>query len=118
MSDDFDYDRLAEALDKRERSKGQSFDRLDGARVSELAKQAAEQAIAVAVPIAVTQTLISFGLDPTDRINLQRDFIFIRDMRTLSGESKKHVLFAVLAALSLGVVSAVWLYLKSTGKSP
>lgn len=120
MSDGIDYDRLAGALgsylDRRERSKP-SKQQLGAEQVEEIARRAAKEAVEAAVPIAVASTLLTFGLDPSDRQNIQRDMLFIRDMRTLSADSKKHILLAVLGLATTGVVSAVWLYLKSTGKA-
>lgn len=117
MPDDFDYGRLAREIGQIIGRRESATDSLDAAKVEEIAKRAAEKAVEAAVPAAIAQTLVSFGLDPLQRTEIQRDFLFIRDMRTLSADSRKHVLFAVLTAITLGIVSAVWLYLKSTGKA-
>lgn len=90
---------------------------LSAAEVEDIASRAAREAVEKAVPLAISATLLGFGLDPAQRLDIQRDMLFIRDMRTLSADSRKHVLLAVLSTLTLGVVSAVWLYLKSTGKT-
>lgn len=120
MADDFDYARLARELgtffDRREEHKPKG-ETLSAAGVEEIARRAAKEAVEAAIPIAIASTLVSFGLDPLQRSEIQRDFLFIRDMRTLSADSRKHILFAVLSAITLGIVSAVWLYLKSTGKA-
>jgi hypothetical protein len=120
MSDEIDYDRLARALgkvlDNRDDAKPK-VEALGAVQVEEIARRAAKEAVEAAIPIAIASTLISFGLDPMQRGEIQRDFLFIRDMRTLSADSRKHILFAVLSAITLGIVSAVWLYLKSTGKA-
>lgn len=117
MTDSIDYGRLAGEIANRIGSRDNQSDRLDAAKVEEIAKRSAEKAVEAAIPAAIAQTLVSFGLDPLQRTEIQRDFLFIRDMRTLSADSRKHVLFAVLTAITLGIVSAVWLYLKSTGKA-
>lgn len=119
MSDGIDYDRLAGTLSAvlERREKASPTNHIGATQVEEIARRAAKEAVEAAVPIAVASTLINFGLDPSDRQNIQRDMLFIRDMRTLSADSKKHILLAVLGILTTGVVSAVWLYLKSTGKA-
>jgi hypothetical protein len=121
MTDIVDYGRLAEALantlDRREQNRKPSPDYMDPAKVEEIARRAAKEAVEAAVPIAISSTLISFGLDPLQRTEIQRDFLFIRDMRTLSADSRRHIILAVFGAITTGVITAVWLYLKSTGKS-
>lgn len=119
MTDIVDYGRLAtviaDLMDRRDERKSKP-EVLDSAKVEEIAKRAAKEAVDAAIPLAIAQTLVSFGLDPMQRSEIQRDFLFIRDMRTLSADSKKHIVLAVLGAITLGIVSAVWLYLRSTGK--
>lgn len=119
MTESIDYGRLsreiASQLNKDEAKPNQKA--LSAIEVEDIASRAAREAVEKAVPLAISQTLLSFGLDPAQRLDIQRDMLFIRDMRTLSADSRKHVLLAVLSAITLGVVSAVWLYLKSTGKT-
>lgn len=104
-------DAIALALDARERAKPAV---VDMKAVEELVKRTAVEA----AEAAVTKTLVSLGLDPTDRPALLRDFMFLRDMRTLSSDSKKHVLLALLAFVATGCVGALWLYAKGSGKVP
>lgn len=120
MSDVVDYGRLADALAARLDRRDDSRPRpevLDAAKVEDIAKRAAKEAVETAVPLAIAQTLVSFGLDPLQRTEIQRDMLFIRDMRTLSADSKKHILFGVLSILTAGIVGAVWAYVKLTGKA-
>jgi hypothetical protein len=120
MTEQFDYGRLVAELgsyfERQERAKPKP-EPLDAAKVEEIARRAAKEAVEAAIPIAIASTLVSFGLDPLQRTEIQRDMLFIRDMRTLSADSKKHVVLAVLGSITLGIVTAVWVYLKSTGKA-
>lgn len=121
MTEPIDYGRLAvslaDVLDRREERKPKP-ERLDATKVEDIARRAAKEAVEAAVPLAISQTLLSFGLNPLQAGDIQRDMIFIRDMRMLSADSKKHILLVILGSMTLGVVAAVWLYLKTTGKAP
>ncbi len=90
----------------------------DMAKIEEMVKRVAAESAATAATAAVTQTLISLGIDPAQRMDVIRDLMFLRDMRTLSSDSKKHVLLAVMAFVATGMVGALWIYAKSTGKVP
>lgn len=119
--DDREYDRLADMIaDRLGRQHNRDHppaDVMTTARVEEVVRRVVSEQIDKAIQKTVADTLISFGLDPLQRSEIQRDFLFIRDMRVLSADSKKHIVLALLGALTLGVCTAVWFYVKSTGKA-
>lgn len=86
--------------------------------VEVVANRAAREAAAEAGKAAVAQTLIGFGLDPDNRAEIMKDFMFLSEMRSLSSASKRHVMLAVVGVLCTGVITAVVAYLKIGGKLP
>lgn len=120
MAEDFNYNRLAETvadvLERRHNRDHPPADAMTTARVEEVVRRVVSEQIDKAIQKTVADTLISFGLDPLQRSEIQRDFLFIRDMRVLSADSKKHIVLALVGAITLGIATAVWFYVKSTGK--
>ena len=121
MTDPIDYDRLARSIDAvqsaREDRNAAKHETMSTSKVEEIVRRVFDEKIDKAITKAVADTLISFNLDPAQRTEIQRDMLFIRDMRELSAGSKKHILFAIFTALTGGLCTAVWLYVKATGKA-
>lgn len=123
MTDNLDYQRLAETvadvIDRRQerRSDQPNRDTMTTTKVEEIVRRVVSEQIDKAIAKTVADTLISFGLDPQQRGEIQRDMLFIRDMRMLSADSKKHIVLAILGALTAGVITAVWFYVKASGKA-
>jgi hypothetical protein len=84
--------------------------------VDRVATRAATDAAALAAKDAVVQTLIGFGLDPTNRNEILKDMLFLSEMRSLSAASKKHIVLAVVGTLTTAIIAAVVLYAKAGGK--
>jgi len=57
----------------------------------------------------VKQTLISVGVDYTDPQDMQRDFLFMRDLRLTSEKIKTRGLFVLVGIVVTGIVAVMWL---------
>lgn len=86
------------------------------AMVDRVATRAATDAATLAAKEAVAHTLIGFGLDPNNRSEILKDMLFLSEMRSLSSASKKHIVLAVVGALTTAVIAAVVLYARAGGK--
>lgn len=122
--DNLDYRKLAEtvadvmeARDKQHERNHPRGEVMSVGKVEDIVRRVVSEQIDKAITKTVSDTLISFGLDPQQRNEIQRDMLFIRDMRTLSADSKKHIVLAILGALVAGLVTAVWFYVKASGKA-
>lgn len=57
----------------------------------------------------VKQTLTSLGVDYNDPYDMQRDFLFMRDLRLASEKIKTRGFFVLISIVVTGVVAATWL---------
>lgn len=79
-------------------------------------REMVKEAAVAAAEAAVTRTLIGFGLDPNNRMEVLKDLMFLNEMRTLSSASKRHIVLAVMGVITTAIMSGTFAYLKSTGK--
>ena len=86
--------------------------------VQESVNRSVKDAVRDAAQLAVADALISFGLDPKDRSETMKDFSYLRDIRKLSGDTRKHVTFAFLTLLVGAIVFAIWAGIKYSVKIP
>lgn len=86
--------------------------------VTEAVKAAVRDSVKDAANVAVTETLISFGLDPKNRDQIHRNMIFLNDWRVMSGDMRKHVIFATLTVIIGAVLLAVWAGVRINVKMP
>lgn len=56
---------------------------------------------------AVTSTLVSFGLDPSDPIAMQKDMAHLREWRQATDKIRSRGVLAALAFLCLGGIAIV-----------
>lgn len=66
------------------------------------------------VRTAVQETLITMGMDAKDRLGLQRDMAFLRELRDTSEKVKSRGLLVLVGILVTALATAVWLGLKSS----
>lgn len=86
--------------------------------VEETVSRSVKDAVRDAAQLAVADALISFGLDPKDRGETMKDFSYLRDIRKLSGDTRKHVIFAFLTLFCGAVIFALWAGIKYSVKMP
>lgn len=70
-----------------------------------------------AATIAVKETMISLGLDPTDPKGMQADHAFVRTQREFYAAATRHGFFALVSSVIIGLCALVWSSIK-TGKMP
>lgn len=85
--------------------------------VNRTAGEAASKAAKEAATTAVYETLVSFGLDPKDRINVMKDFIFMSELRKTLNDMKRHGILALVAMCVTALGVAVWAYVKTGGNT-
>ncbi len=61
---------------------------------------------------SVRQTLISLGLATDDPIEMQKDFQYIRSLRTSTESVKSKALLALVGVVVSGMAAAIWLGFK------
>ena len=66
------------------------------------------------VRTAVTETLITLGMDASDPMSLQQDMHFVREMRQTSEKLRSKGLLVMVGLLLTGLAGAVWLGIKSS----
>lgn len=96
---------------------GISMDQLEKA-VDRAVEETAARIIGPAVAKAVADSFATLGIDSSNRIEFMKDLIFLRDMRNLSSDSKKHVVLSILGLVTAAVVGGFFAYSKATGKAP
>lgn len=62
---------------------------------------------------SVHETLVSFGINPKDPVELQKDFSFLREWRVTTDTAKKRGLLTVVGIVVAGGLSLVWLGIKA-----
>lgn len=62
---------------------------------------------------AVRETLTTLGVDLREPLEVQRDFGWLRDMRTASGSIRAKVGATAIGILVAGMAAALWLGLQS-----
>lgn len=67
-----------------------------------------KKVVDLAVKEAVREALEAIGIDPTKKIDLQKDFAFMRSQREIYSELGRHTLKAGLGAGVLGVLALIW----------
>ena len=85
-----------------------------------IAQQAAERTvdamrgeIVQAVDDGVTDALTRVGIDPEKPLEMQRDMQFVRDWRSTVSSVRKKGLLTAVGLIVAGLVSALWLGMKS-----
>lgn len=68
------------------------------------AKKAAEEAVA--------KTLLTFGFDAANPLEVQRDLQHLREWRQAVGTIKKQSLMTAVGILTAGVLGAIWFMLR------
>lgn len=86
--------------------------------VTAAVKDAVRDSVKDAANLAVAETLMSFGLDPKNREQIHRNMIFLNDWRVMSGDMRKHIVFATLTVLIGAVLLAVWAGVRINVKMP
>lgn len=86
--------------------------------VTDAVKTAIRDSVKDAANLAVAETLMSFGLDPKNREQIQRNMLFLNDWRVMSGDMRKHVIFATLTVVIGAVLLAVWAGVRINVKMP
>ena len=66
------------------------------------------------VRTAVQETLITMGMDASDRLGLQKDMAFIRELRETSEKVKARGLFVLVGLLVTALCTAIWLGIKAS----
>lgn len=66
------------------------------------------------VRTAVQETLITMGMDAKDRLGLQRDMAFLRELRDTSEKVKSRGLLVLVGILVTALCTAIWLGIKSS----
>jgi hypothetical protein len=61
----------------------------------------------------VKKTLINFGIDTSDPIEMQKDFAYLRAWRLGADEVKTKGVLAILGMMLVGMVGALWVGFKS-----
>lgn len=110
-------DRAVERASRAFESRTPTVDQIEKL-VDKAVDEAVSKAMGPIVTRAVADTLGIFGIDANNKTDFMRDLIFLRDMRTLSSDSKKHVVLAVLAALTTAVLGGFFIYARAGGKIP
>lgn len=62
---------------------------------------------------SVSETLVSFGINPKDPVELQKDFSFLREWRMTTDTAKKRGLLTVIGIIVAGGLSLLWLGFKA-----
>lgn len=118
--EDHEFSRLADMIATRlDRAHTRDYppgEAMTVGKVEDIVRRVVSGEIEKAIQKTVADTLISFGLDPQQRSEIQRDFLFIRDMRTVAADSRKHIFLAILTLAVSGIGTAIWFYVKSSGK--
>lgn len=78
--------------------------------IHKVTKDAAREA----AQTAVTETLITLGLDPKERKELVKDFIFLNELRKTFADGKKHALFAFIGLSAALAFAAMLAYFKTS----
>lgn len=68
--------------------------------IKETAQEAAEAAVKETVPAAVRETLENLGADISDKQEMQKDFHFVRSVRTMMSHAITKLFAAVLIGLA------------------
>ncbi len=66
------------------------------------------------VRTAVTETLITLGMDASDPMSLQQDMHFVREMRQTSEKLRSKGLLVMVGLLVTALLGAVWLGIKAS----
>ena len=61
----------------------------------------------------VTEALTRLGMDTSHPLEVQRDFQFVRDWRTTTESVKGKAILAAVGITVIGILSLVWLGIKS-----
>lgn len=104
---DYVAERAAERAAERVASRAVTHDDVKKI-VEEITARMLKDTVREVALVAVNDTLTTFGLDPKDRIEIMKDFAYLREFRKLSADTRKHVLFAVLTAIVGGILVAIW----------
>lgn len=80
---------------------------LDRETVLEI-KEVVREAVAEAVP----ETLLTMGIDPDQPLEMQKDFVYLRDWRLTSEAIKKKGILAAVGLMVTGGLGAMYLGLK------
>lgn len=77
-----------------------------------------EQEIEQVVAKAVKATLLSFGVDTSKPIEMQRDFQALRDWRTASESIRSKSVMTLISIIVAGTLAALWVGIRNgiTGK--
>lgn len=62
---------------------------------------------------SVHETLLSFGINPKEPVQLQKDFSFLREWRVTTDTVKKRGLFTMIGILVAGGLTLLWMGIKS-----
>ena len=88
------------------------WDEATKALINDVAEEAANK--------TVERTMVSFGLDVQNPLEVQADFKFVRDMRNTWASAKSRSWFVALGLMVTGACSFLWAAVKAsiTGGGP
>lgn len=66
----------------------------------------------------VTETMVSLGIQAQNQTEMQRDFQFMRDLRTATTNMKRKASMVAITALITSLLTAVWLGIKTILSGP
>lgn len=66
---------------------------------------------------SVAETLVSFGVNPKEPVELQKDFSFLREWRITTDTVKKRGLFTIIGMLVAGGLTLLWMGLQAALKA-
>ena len=69
--------------------------------------------VADAVERGIHEGFLRVGIDVKDPIQLQRDFLFVRDLRKAADGIRSKALYSTVGIIVAGVVAVVWLGLRT-----
>lgn len=62
---------------------------------------------------SVRQTLLSLGISTNDPVDMQRDFSYLRELRTMSESIKKKSILTIVGAVILSVLALIAVGIKN-----
>lgn len=83
--------------------------RITEAEARKIAKEAAAEAL--------HGMLIRLGIDPTDELENQKDFAFVRDVRTSAATVKRQGLMVAVGIIVAGILGLIWMAMRG-GTTP